>query len=239
LNPDVKAVHESRPDAPTECIEVLTQDYKCTLWDQLARVPTYAAWLRDCDYTSAYVYHRRVLQLLQSQAPGRWSLKSPAHRLAIDVLVQTYPDAHLIETHRDPVSVAASTCSLVYLTTRIFTDADHRGYIAAHWTDVLEQMSDRVDAFRDQHGDERFLDLHYAELVADPIAAIRRVYGFIGRELTPATEEAMRTYLAANPQGKHGRHVYALEELGLDRGELEARFARHAARYDIPRETVA
>jgi hypothetical protein len=238
LNADIDAVHESRPDAPTECIEVLTQDYKCSLWEELARVPTYAAWLRDCDYTSAYAYHRQVLQLLQSQAPGRWSLKSPAHRLAIDVLVDTYPDVLFIETHRDPVTVAASTCSLVWLTSRILTDADHRRYIAEHWTDVLAQMSERVNAFRDRHGDERFLDLHYADLVADPIAAIRRVYRFISRELTPDVESAMRAYLAANPQGKHGKHVYVLEDLCLDRAELESRFAAHTARYDIPRETV-
>jgi hypothetical protein len=238
LNPEIYAAHESRSDAPTECIEILTQDYKSFLWES-ARIPTYAAWLRDCDYTSAYVYHRRVLQLLQSHAPGRWSLKSPAHRLAIDVVADTYPDAIFIETHRDPVTVAASTCSLVWLTSRILTDADHRRYIAEHWIDVIEQMSERVNAFRDRHGDERFLDLHYAELLVDPIAAVRRVYDFIGRELTGDVEAAMRAYLAANPQGKHGKHVYVLEDLYLDRDELESRFAAHAARYNIPRETVA
>jgi hypothetical protein len=238
MNPEIFAVHDSRADAPAECIEILTQDYKSYLWES-ARIPTYAAWLQECDYTSAYAYHRRVLQLLQSRAPGRWSLKSPAHRLAIDVVAGTYPDALFIETHRDPVTVAASTCSLVWLTARILTDSDHRRYIAERWIDMIEQMSDRVNTFRDRHGDEHFLDLHYAELVADPIAAIRRVYTFIDRELTPDVEESMRSYLSANPQGKHGKHVYVLEDLCLDRGDLESRFAAYAARYDIPRETVA
>jgi hypothetical protein len=239
LNPGIEIVNESRADAPTECIEIFSQDYKCYLWDGLARVPTYGAWLRNCDYTSAYAYHRRVLQLLQSRAPGRWSLKSPAHRLAIDVLAQTYPDALFIETHRDPVTVVASTCSLVYWTSRIYTDADHRPYIAEHWTDVVEQMADRVNSFRDEHGDARFLDVHYAQLVRDPIAVMRRVYSFLGRELTDSLEAAMRAYITANPQGKHGRHVYRLRELCLDRAELEGRFATHVARYDIPREGVA
>src|ERR1700674_1148379 len=79
LNPGFKAVHYEAPDGPTECVTVLAQDFKSVLWGKVATIPAYGAWLSACDYTSAYAYHRRVLQLLQSRAPGRWVLKSPAH----------------------------------------------------------------------------------------------------------------------------------------------------------------
>jgi Sulfotransferase family len=239
VNPALKTVHSNLPDGPTECIAVLAQDFKCNYWESAANIPTYSAWLADCDYTSAYEYHRRVLQLLQSKARGQWSLKGPAHRLAIDTLADTYPDAFFIETHRDPVTVVASMCSLITSVTETFSDAHRRPYIAGHWTGVLEQMSNRVDAFRDRHEDARFLDLQYTDLLADPIAAVRRVYDHVGRELPPEVEAKMAAYLTANPQGKYGRHVYSLDDLCLDRDEIETRFSRHVARYEIPREEVA
>lgn len=238
LNPGFKAVHYEAPDGPTECVAVLSQDFKSILWETIANVPSYGEWVSDCDYTSAYKYHRQLLRLLQSRAPGRWVLKSPGHRLALDVVTRTYPDARFVVTHRDPVTVVASVCSLITSLSGMFSDADHRTYIARHWIDVLGQMVDRVETFRAQAGDRAFIDIAYADLVADPIGVVRRVYASDGVDLDPGVEAAMATYVADNPQGRFGRHFYTLDELGLRRDDLEARFADYRRRYDIPHEHV-
>ncbi len=238
LNPGFKAVHYEAPDGPTECVSVFAQDFKAVLWETVANVPSYGEWLAHCDYTSAYQYHRRVLQLLQSHAPGRWSLKSPAHCLALDALLATYPDARFVVTHRDPVIVVASTCSLVRSLSGTFSDADHGTYVASHWPDVLEQIVTRSDAFRDAHGDERFYDVAYVDLVRDPVGTVRAIYEHFDEELSGDAAAAMARYASDNRQGKHGTHAYRLEDLGLDPVTLEERFAPYRERHVIPHERV-
>ena len=233
LNPEFKAIHYEAPDGPTECVAVFSQDFKSVLWETVANIPTYAKWLAATDVSSAYAYHRRVLQLLQSRAPGRWSLKSPAHCFGLDALVATYPDARLVMTHRDPIAVVASVCSLVRCLSGTFTDADHAAYINDHWTGVVQDGVERVMAYRAREGDDRFVDVRYDDLVADPVGTVRRIYDHFDDELGDVAVERMHRYVDANPKGAHGAHHYRLEELGLDRGELEARFERYRARFGV------
>ena len=235
LNPGFKAIHYEAPDGPTECVAVFSQDFKSILWETVVNVPAYSAWLHKADYTSAYRYHRTVLQLLQSEAPGRWVLKSPGHCLGLEALMATYPDATFVVTHRDPVTVVASTVSLVNSLSGTFSDADHRAYIADHWSEVLADLVGRVVEFRDGNAaaDARFLDIPYRLLLSEPLGTARRIYDHIGAELTPDAEAAMAAYVADNPQGKHGRHSYSLAELGLDRADLEDRFVTYRSRYDV------
>ena len=236
LNPGFKAIHYEAPDGPTECVAIFSQEFKSLLWETVANVDGYGQWLRTCDLTSAYAYHQLELRLLQSRAPGRWYLKSPAHCFALDELVARYPDARFVMTHRDPIRVAASVCSLVNSLSGTFSDADHRPYIAAHWPEVVADGIERVMAYRDRNGDGAFLDLQYHELVADPMAAMRSVYAHVGEDLHPEVEARITAYVAANAQGTHGTHRYALEDLGLDRDALEDRFAGYRDRFAIPVE---
>lgn len=233
LNPAFKAIHYEAPDGPTECVAVFSQDFKSLLWETVANVPSYGAWLAGTDLTSAYAYHERELQVLQSEAPGRWVLKSPAHCFGLDALVHRYPDARLVMTHRDPVAVVASVCSLVRSLSGTFSDADHTGYIAAHWTDVVADAVDRVADFRRREGDDRFVDVRYDDLLADPIGEVRRIYTHFGDELGDEATRRMAAYVEANPQGVHGRHRYTLDDLGLDRATLEERFADYRAAFGV------
>lgn len=233
LNPEFKAIHYEAPDGPTECVAVFAQDFKSLLWETVANVPTYGAWLARTDLTSAYAYHERELQVLQSEAPGRWTLKSPAHCFGLDALVARYPDARLVMTHRDPVAVVASVCSLVRSLSATFSDADHSAYIATHWTDVVADAVDRVADFRRREGDDRFVDVRYDDLLADPVGEVRRIYTHFEDELDDGAAGRMAAYVDANPQGVHGRHRYTLEDLGLDRATLEERFAGYRATFGV------
>jgi Sulfotransferase family len=233
LNPDFKAIHYDPADGPTECVTLLAQHFVSTLWETLANVPAYGEWLLAVDETDAYSYHHDVLQVLQSRAPGRWSLKSPHHGLAVKELRAQYPDARVVVTHRDPVTVVASVCSLIQSLSGTFSDADHTAYIASHWPNVADEIVTRIAEFRDGNGDDGFFDVQYPDLMADPIAVVRDIYEWEGTEFTPAAEKAMREYMADHAQDKFGRHTYSLERFGLDATELRERFEPYVDRFDV------
>jgi len=223
LNPGFKAIHHEPATGPTECVTLLAQHFTSLLWETLANVPAYGRWLLAVDQDPAYAHHHRVLQVLQSRAPGRWSLKSPHHGLAPDALLRRYPDARIVVTHRDPVPVVGSLCSLVRSLSGTFSDADHTAYIRTHWLDVAAAIVGRTAAARDHHPGAAFLDVEYDRLVADPIGVLREISDFDGLPLTPDVEDRMRAYLATHAADRFGRHVYSLDEFGLRPEEVRER----------------
>jgi hypothetical protein len=240
INPRIRVVQSEEPDGPTECISVLNQDFKSLTWEALANVPTYGKWLHGTDHRSAYDYHRLVLGVLQSGGVrGRWSLKSPHHVMRLDALHAVYPDARLVVMHRDPVVLSASVCSLLTTLTGTFSDADHRDYIAEHWTDMLAASIDGLNTFRDAHLDVPILDVQYADLAVDPLGTMERVYGAFGDELAGPAHDAMRAHVESHPKGRFGRHGYDLAEFGLDGDALAERFGPYVERYGIPLERSA
>src|ERR1700730_8764032 len=173
LNPRLLGIQHEEPDGPTECIAVMSQDFKSLSWEAISNVPAYSRWLFETDQRSAYEYHHLVLQTLQSGGVrGRWTLKSPHHAIALDALTSVYPDARLGLLHRDPVVLCASVCSLIRTLSGTFTDADHTAYVAAHWTAMLEESVRRINAFRDAHPEHPIVDVQYADLVGDPLRAV-------------------------------------------------------------------
>ena len=237
LNPQMRVVHHEDAEGPTECITLLGQDFKSLTWEALANVPTYSEWLLAADYASAYCYHRTALQVLQSGGRrGAWTLKSPNHAIALPALAEEYPDAKIVLLHRDPTVLCASACSLISTLTSTFSDADHTGYIAQHWTDMLAVSVDRTEEFRAGHPEHRIIDVQYADLVSDPLGTVARVYAECHREFDGPARDAMASFVAANPKGRFGTHGYRLEQYGLEAGAIGERFADYTARYDIPSE---
>jgi hypothetical protein len=240
LNPRVRAIHHEEADGPTECIAVMSQDFKSLSWEAIANVPAYGAWLREVDQRSAYEYHRRVLQVLQSAGVrGQWTLKSPHHATALEALTTVYPDARLVLLHRDPVVLCASVCSLISTLSATFTDADHTAYIAEHWTRMLEDCVERVDSFRAAHSEHPIVDVQYADLVRDPVTTVTALYQSLGRELSAEAGGAMSAYVQAHGKGSFGTHRYDLASYGLEAGALAERFAGYRERYGIEVEVAA
>ncbi len=238
--PELKAVHWEPGDGPTECVALLTQSFRAQDWHGLFRVPGYVEWFHGCDMGPAYAYHRASLQLLQSAAPGRWVLKAPGHLLALDSLVAVYPDARLVVTHRDPLETVPSSISLSVtarpdsLTSAWSGAGESLGtYFARLWVDVLGLMVDRLGEFRDRRPDVTVYDLHYRDLVADPVGAVAAIYAQWGDELSPDAEQRMHAYLESHPQGRHGAHRYSVADFGLDEGTVRSRFADYCDRYDV------
>jgi hypothetical protein len=238
LRPDLKAMHYDPPEAPVECSVLLGQCFASPSISTLYNVPSYDDWMLglDVDWPAVYAYHRSVLQVLQSEHPGRWQLKAPAHGLAMEAIGATYPDARFVMTHRDPARAVASVCSLVNGLSGVFSDADHRDYIAGHWPELLGTIVDRILDFRDAHGDDAFFDVDHRALVDDPIGSVAAIYDHFGIALSAAAERGLRGWSSAHPAGEHGVHRYSLAEFGLTRGPLDDRFARYLDRFDIELE---
>jgi hypothetical protein len=203
LNPAMRVVHHEEADGPTECIAVMSQDFKSLSWEAIANVPAYGEWLLATDHRSAYEYHRTVLQVLQSGGVrGQWTLKSPHHAIALDALTSVYPDARLVLLHRDPTVLCASVCSLIRTLSSTFSDRDHTAYIARHWTAMLEESVRRIEAFRRDHPEHPVHDVQYADLVQQPVQTVAGIYASLGMGLDDASEGAMTAYAQANPKDR-------------------------------------
>lgn len=240
--PAMDAIHEKSGTLPKECISAHALAFRSEDFTGQFAIPGYAAWLADCDMRPAYEYHRLVLGILQRRTPGetRWVLKSPAHLLSLDALVDVYPDARLAVTHRDPLTVLASLSSLITTIHHAYGNASDIREVARTQAELWCSAYDRLTAFRDtgRIAESDWHDSAYGDFMRDPIAVVRELYATFDLELTEAAEHAMRAYLTARPQGKHGVHRYAFEDLGLDRDDVRSRLTDYQKRFRVPTEEI-
>ena len=185
MNPDMATVHHEEADGPTECITVMAQDFKSLMWETWQRAELWQ-WLLAVDQHSAYEHHKLVLQILQSQGVrGRWTLKSPHHSTALEPSATSIPDATFVQLHRDPVVVAASSCSFIRTLSKPFTDVDQREYIARHWSgDVLAACLERPEDFRARHPESPVRRCALRPADDGPDRAVKTIYAGADLELT-------------------------------------------------------
>ena len=229
--------HWEDADGPTECSFVHNQDFKAMLWEAYMPTSRYSDWCLQADMTSAYEYERSLLQLLQSRAPGTWSLKMPSHAVHIDALLAAFPDVRIVWAHRDPFTVTASTLSMHKLarTTIMGPDFD----TATLAPSLLRQLRAHVERplrARERIGDQRFFHLRYAALMRDPVGQMRQLYDWAGDPLLPDVEQAMLGWLARHPQGRFGAHRYSLEQYGLTKADLVPVYDEYLSAFDIELE---
>jgi hypothetical protein len=230
-------LHVEWADGPTEDLALHSHDMKSLLWEQFGPVPAYMRWLVDeADLRSAYEYERRVLQILQSRAPGIWQLKQPSHALFVDTLLEVFPDARLVWIHRDPFRTAGSLFSLMSNVWTLSAGINGHDVLREHYPHYLAEHLKRPLRAGRRIGAERIYDLHYARLMRDPIGELRSLYDWAGDELTPAAEAGMRAWLDENPQDRYGTHSYTLAQFGVTVADLEPWFAEYLAEYDIEPE---
>jgi hypothetical protein len=214
-HPEFMGVHYIAADQVEECWQLLRQSMRSVSFECLAHLPGYSAWLRDQDWAGAYRRHRRNLQLIGLNEVGRrWVLKNPSHLFALDALLRVYPDALVIQTHRD-------------------WSETYRGPVIGR--DQLELWASGLERFlaeRTRHRAARFYDVRYEDFVADPFGTVAAAYGHFGLPLSGAAADAMRALPAAaaaqasRVAGATGRgHRYTLADFGLTGAEVDERFA--------------
>jgi hypothetical protein len=237
LAPQFAAIHRLEADGPQECTALFANSFRSLQFEFTYDVPSYSAWLEQQDLADAYRYYGDQLRLLQWRQPGaRWVLKSPAHLFGLDELLATFPGACIVQTHRDPLKVLASCCSLAAVLRGVTSDrvvpCQIGRQFAAKWATGLE----RALAARDRAGPDRFCDVHFQELLSDPLVVVRKIYARFGLPFDTAVEGRMRQALAENPRDKHGIHRYTLRQFDLDPLHEARRFAEYRDRFGIPAE---
>ena len=238
--PEFDTMHEFGGKLPTECIRMTAHSFRSDEFAGRFQVPSYLAWLGSADLTPGYEIHRHFLQLLSWRCPAeRWVLKAPSHLEAIDALLAVYPDARIVWTHRDPVTVLASVASTLFATA--FVRAERPDPVPILDWFGGEKTLARIEACmesRERMGDRagQCFDIRYADLMRDPAATLASVYNHFEIPFEEEAEQNMRDYLAAKPKGVHGAHRYTFEQTGFDLVEEKRRFAPYKERYGVPDE---
>lgn len=234
IAPTIDHIHPMGSHLPQECLALQAPQFASYEFVTAFPVPSYWEWLRHADLVPAYAFEKLFLQYLQSARRGEhWILKTPGHLMWLDALLEVFPDALLVQTHRNPTQVLASVSSLMSAMRSSVSDAVDPAEIGREQLDAWAWGMSRTMAVRDRLPAGRVVDVRYEDTVADPVGTTRRIYEHFDLELTPAVEQGVRDYLAANPRDKHGSHRYTLEEFGLDRDEVDATFAAYRERFGV------
>jgi hypothetical protein len=239
--PSLARAHWEFVDDPTECHEVLAQDFRVAMVGLSLRVPGLSEVSLGADATSSYTYHRTVVRMLQMSDRASWLFKSPLHSPHLPALLKIYPDARLIWTHRDPYRVAASYSSLRAQLTEQFGPAESKtpNGASAQVSKELQMMLTGLLGTDEGVGRGRFYHIHYAQLMRDPLRQIAKLYDWLGEEMTSEASARMKTWLASNPQYKYGKHAYSFSQAGLSEHALGPVFPEYCERYQVEREVTS
>jgi hypothetical protein len=246
LIPGFRAIHPMGAQLSQECVRMTASAFRSITYPTQYRVPSYGRWIVDeADMAPAYRWHRCFLEHLQSRHPEgtggatRWLLKSPAHIWCLDALLTEYPNAFLVQTHRDPLAIIASLSSLEQTLRSMTSDDPTIPEIADEWAAYIIEGLDRSVTAREDGTvrADRVVDVTFSEFMANPFGVIRDVYRGLDLELTSATERRMRDFLATHSRPEGGGHHYSFADTGLDAREIRERSLRYQDYFDVASET--
>jgi len=240
--PELLTMHPIDAELPDEEVVLMEHSFLSAMY-AYANIPDYTRWLGEQDTTPAYVYLKKQLQFLQwqkrqrGQQAERWLLKSPHHIHALDALFNVFPDAKIIQTHRDPLETIPSMSSFAHTIWNIYSDQAKPQDAARLWSAKFARgMRDAIKV-RERMPDDRFLDIWYLDAVKSPVEVANTIYPFIGMPLTQTAQQQVQDWIDRNPREGRAAHEYSLEKMGLDQSRLEQDFRQYRERYIIPRIT--
>ena len=239
--PALAAIHPWDHAGADEEIMLLEYTFLSTMALSAAYVPELARWIAGQDQRPAYRYLERLLKFLQwqkrqsGQQGERWVLKAPYHLAFIDVLFEVFPDAVVVQTHRDPLETIPSISSMTLALWRLAADHPDPVAIGREWGGWFRRALQRCLELRDARFPDRFVDVWYQDALRDPIAEVRRIYAFVGRALSAEAEARMRRWLRDNSRDKRAPHEYSMATFGFTREQLERDFAGYRERFILPR----
>ncbi len=233
---ELKGIHHLDVDEPEEDHPVLSRTFVTWIECVAHHIPTYGRWLKATGSQNAYAHHRRSMQhytwqRLQRQPHRRytWIFKMPFHLMEFEQLVQTYPDAIFIQTHREPTQFMPSWVSLVERIRSFTTKPLPLHEVGAEQMNLLSTMLNNAMQFRADHPEleHRWIDVRYADLVKNPIAVMNEIYTKLGQPFPSDVEDRMQKWLIDQDERrkKEPRHVYKLEDYGYSVKSVNETFA--------------
>jgi hypothetical protein len=237
--PVVAAMHDRFPEAIEEEVELLDLDLAGYVLEWHARVPDWRDYYLSLDQRRHYAYMKKVLQALTFlRGPRTWVLKSPQHCEQLGPLIETFPDATVVFTHRDPVAVIQSAITMMAYSDRLRRTAIDPAWLLDYWSDRVRRLLGACVRDRDLVPGERSIDISFHRLNVNEMPLLDELYRRGGVELTPKVRRRFQDYLDGNPRGKHGQIRYDLQRhFDISADALRARFDFYLDRFDVRPET--
>lgn len=235
-----EAQHLYDEDGSDECHAFLQQSWGAAGLHNLFRVPEYFDWLMDeLDLVETYRVHKRQLQCLQWRSERKpWALKYPNHVIAMNEILQVYPDARFVMTHRDPAQVVGSISKMTWnlrgMRAAAPVDMHEVGRDMLHF---IQRHIDRILEFDAGPDGNRVVHVDYYTLVADPVGQMRRIHAGLGIDTPADVVQSVSDWHAANPKNARGKNEYSLAQYGLDLEAVRDQFMPYISRFAIPTET--
>ena len=232
--PQLRAMHPWGARLPSDCLNMMALHFASAAFWAAYSIDDFARWLVTDPVEGLYRTHRRILQQLQWKGPqGRWTLKEPTHQLRLQALVAAYPDACLVQTHRDPGRTIPSAADLVHTIQAISKPDQDPVATGAMAMDLFGACIDVSTAARSAGPalDDRILDVAYADTVTDPVGQVRRIHEHFDLPFSAEHAQRIENHLAQESQAKHGKHTYTAAQYGLDDHALAAAFPAYRNRF--------
>ncbi len=233
LAPGMNAIHESNPRLAEECLPMLATAFFQEQYSTVYRMPGYREWYMNTDAKPAYEWHKIFLQYLQANYRSRrWALKSPMHLPFLETILDIYPDAQFIQTHREPLKVLGSLSSLSCTLRSAFSDNIDPVKFGQEESIFFADVVQRGIVQRDRiNRPEIFYDYQFDDVINRPIDAIADLYEYFGWEFTSEARVKMQHFIDNRPRTKHGKHSYSLEQFGISEAVHSPMFAEYRKRY--------
>jgi hypothetical protein len=235
--PGLGAIHPMEATGPDECIMLLEHTFCSGMPLSMANVPRYNDWEFSGDHMDAYTDYKQILQFLQWQKKRRgehaqrWVLKAPEHLGFADTIFKLFPDATMIQSHREPEVTIPSISSMIYSGWAAYTAEPDKHLIGRYWASRFSEFIRRYMLSQQAWPKDRFINVWYKDLLDDPLEQAEKIYQHIGVELGEQAREAMSEWREANKREKRAKHEYTLEEYGFTSAGIKAQFEEYYARY--------
>ena len=238
VTPHIALMHPMDPDHVHEEIELMLPDFSSYNLEWVARCPQWRDYYLSQDQTPHYEYMHTMLKVMTFLRPrNRWILKSPQHFEQIGPLMKTFPDATIVMTHRDPVSVIQSAATMMTYAARMAYRTIDPGWYIDYWTDRIEKLL--TAAVRDLHlipAGQRF-DVQFDEFMSDDQKMIDRVFDFAGHSLDEQASQQIAERLKARSRDGQATVVYDVRaDFNREPADIRERFQSYIETFNVATE---
>lgn len=235
--PERKAAHQSAAEGVEECCIILRQSFTSNIWNCMGwSSATYDAWWQGQSEADAYRYFRDCVQLIGMNDPGqRWLLKNPGHIEHLHEIFAVFPDARVIQTHRDPAKAIPSLVSLLARLHPVYEEGRYdqrQRNMMRRETHKWANAAAKAEAVKARHPGQ-VLDVVHADFHADPMRVLEQVYAFVGLEIGSELRASFARRIAEKPELAHGVHRYDIADYGMSEDEVREVFGDYVERYDL------
>ncbi len=234
MAPGFRSMHEIGATLPQECVAMWASQFWGDVFGAPYHIPSYREWTLEHGAPEAYRWHLHFLQHMQSEYMlERWVLKTPPHLAYMNELVAQYPDAAMVWTHRDPMSVFGSVSSLACTLHSAMSDHIDPKVTGQHESEYFSSLLRRGVAQREAMPDQdsRFFDVAFKDIITEPVSVIEKMYAHFGFDFSDDLRRRMQGYLDSRPRDKHGKHSYKLEDYGLSKERQGPLFETYSERF--------